>query len=178
VKFTPGKLPGVFIVESEVHGDARGHFYETYRKDEFKKQNILVDFVQDNHSRSSRGTLRGLHYQQPPHGQAKLVRVIAGEAFDVVVDIRIGSASYGKWDGLILSALNRKMLYVPAGFAHGFLALQDGTEFLYKVSEFYSPQHERGIRWDDPAIGIEWPKINSPLQLSEKDKNFPNLKDI
>jgi dTDP-4-dehydrorhamnose 3,5-epimerase len=179
VKFTSGRLPGVFIIEPEVLGDARGFFMESYRRDEFKRHNIDVEFVQDNHSRSSKGTLRGLHYQTVPRAQAKLIRVMRGEIYDVVVDLRVGSSSYGKWDSVVLSADNRKMLYIPTGMAHGFLALQEGTEIVYKVSDYYSPQHERGVLWNDPDIGIEWPTLASaPLVLSEKDKNFPLLKEI
>ena len=178
MNFSGTTIPGIFLIEPEALGDERGFFFESYRKDEFKKRN-LPDFVQDNHSRSSKGTLRGLHYQVVPMAQAKLVRVTAGEVFDVVVDIRPGSSHYGKWEAHVLSAANKKMLYIPPGFAHGFLALQEGTELVYKVSEYYSPQHERGLLWNDPDIGIRWPELASaPTLLSEKDKKFPHLKEL
>ena len=178
MKFIPSALPGVFVIEPQVFQDARGLFFESYRKDAFKKMFIFVDFVQDNHSRSAKGTLRGLHYQAVPMAQAKLVRVTRGEAFDAVVDLRLGTTTYGKWEGHLLSAENRKMLYIPAGFAHGFLALKDDTELVYKVSEFYSPAHERGILWNDPDVGIVWPRLDTPIVLSEKDKKFPTFKEI
>jgi dTDP-4-dehydrorhamnose 3,5-epimerase len=135
-------------------------------------------FVQDNHSVSRRGVLRGLHYQIPPNAQAKLVRVVRGEAFDVVVDIRRGSPTYGLHVATVLSAVNRRLLYVPPGFAHGFLAVADDTEFLYKVSAFHSPADERGIAWDDPDLGIAWPKFAAPHSLSQKDSAHPRLKDV
>ena len=177
MKFTATKIPGVVLIEPQVFGDGRGFFLESYREDECEKNGIRVHFVQDNHSCSAKGVLRGLHTQIAPKEQAKLVRVVRGEAFDVVVDIRPGSKSFGQWEGHILSGENKKMLFVPAGFAHGFLALEDETEFIYKVSEIYSPSHERGIRWNDPGIGIQWPKIDTPYIFSEKDKKFPALKE-
>ena len=175
MNFIPTKLPGVLLIEPQVFSDARGFFFESYRTDLFKKNGIDVDFVQDNHSRSAKGTLRGLHYQIAPREQAKLVRVGRGEAFDVVVDIRRDSRTFGKWEGHRLNEENRKMLFVPAGFAHGFLAMKENTEFLYKVSDVYSPQHERGILWNDPGLGIEWPPLDTPYILSDKDKKFPTI---
>ena len=177
MKFIPTDLPGVLLIEPKVFSDERGFFFESYLKDLFRQNGIDADFVQDNHSRSAEGVLRGLHYQTAPKEQAKLVRVTRGEAFDVVVDIRKGSKTFGRWTGHVLSEEKKNMLFVPAGFAHGFLALRDETELLYKVSEVYSPAHERGIRWDDPGVGIVWPKTTSPILLSEKDKKYPTLKE-
>ena len=177
MKFIPTELPGVWLIEPTVFPDARGFFMESYRKDLFKKHGIDADFVQDNHSKSARGTLRGLHYQEAPFEQAKLLRVISGEIFDAVVDIRPGSKTFGRSHSVKLSAADKKMLFVPAGFAHGFLALTDGTEILYKVSQVYSPKHEKGILWEDPLLGIAWPKMGHYL-LSDKDKKFPRLKEI
>jgi dTDP-4-dehydrorhamnose 3,5-epimerase len=178
LKFIPTKIPDVILIEPDVFQDPRGVFFESYRKDLFQQHGIVVDFVQDNHSRSSQGVLRGLHYQIAPKEQAKLVRVVHGEAFDVVVDVRSQSKSFGHWAGHVLSAEKKNMLFIPAGFAHGFLSLTDDVEFIYKVSDLYSPAHERGILWNDPAIGIAWPKIDTPIFLSEKDKKYPTLQEI
>ena len=178
MKFSSTKLSSVILIEPQVFEDARGAFMESYRKDLFAANGITADFIQDNHSRSAKGALRGLHYQVAPREQAKLVRVVRGEAFDVVVDIRRDSKTFGRWQGQLLSAENKKMVFIPAGFAHGFLALKDSTELIYKVSEVYSEPHERGVLWNDPAIGIEWPKIDVPYLLSEKDKKFPLLKEM
>ena len=175
MKFIKTAIPEVLIVEPDVHGDNRGFFFESYHKEIFSREGIKVEFVQDNHSLSAKGVLRGLHYQVEPKAQAKLVRVMRGEAFDVAVDVRRGSKTFGKYVGDILSAENKRMLYVPPGFAHGFLALKDSTEFLYKVSDFYSPEHERGILWNDPDIGIIWPKVAGGYLLSQRDKEFPLL---
>lgn len=164
------------VVEPKVHSDPRGFFYESYRKELFVANGITDDFVQDNISRSAKGVLRGLHYQLPPRAQAKLMRVLCGSVFDVVVDIRPGSKTFGEYFSIILSAENKKMLYVPRGFAHGFCVLQDGTEFLYKVSDYYSPQHEAGLPWDDPSLAIPWPQLDREIILSEKDKKYPPLK--
>lgn len=174
---TPLAIPDVVILEPQVFGDDRGFFYESYNRQKFREATgVDPDFVQDNHSRSQRNVLRGLHYQLQPKAQGKLVRVVAGEVFDVAVDIRRGSPTFGKWVGAILSAQNKKQLWIPPGFAHGFVTLSDDAEFLYKTTDFYSPPHDRCIRWDDPAIGIEWPIVGSPL-LSEKDQQGVPLTD-
>ena len=175
--FLPTKLPGVLLIEPKVFHDARGFFLESYSKKVFKENGITVDFVQDNHSRSADGTLRGLHYQVPPQEQAKLVHVVRGEIFDVVLDLRAGSKTFGQWEAHTLSEANRKILFIPAGLAHGFLALADGTEMIYKVSKVYSPRHERGILWKDPSLGIPWPKRNTTNLISKKDKKFPTMKE-
>lgn len=171
MKFIETPLAGVIICEPTVHGDERGFFMETWHRKKFRDGGIDFDFVQDNHSRSAINTLRGLHYQikQP---QGKLVRVIAGEIFDVAVDIRRSSPTFGKWVGEYLSASNNKMLWVPPGFAHGFLVTSETADVCYKCTDYYAPEHDRGIRWDDPGVGIIWPLAagESPL-LSPKDKN-------
>lgn len=176
MNFIKTEIEGVVVVEPKVHSDPRGFFYESYRKELFVANGITDDFVQDNISRSAKGVLRGLHYQLPPRAQAKLMRVLCGSVFDVVVDIRPGSKTFGEYFSIILSAENKKMLYVPRGFAHGFCVLQDGTEFLYKVSDYYSPQHEAGLPWDDPSLAIPWPQLDREIILSEKDKKYPPLK--
>jgi dTDP-4-dehydrorhamnose 3,5-epimerase len=168
----PTSLPGVLIIEPKVFGDDRGFFMETYRADAFRAAGIDAVFVQDNHSRSARGVLRGLHYQEP-NPQGKLVRCTRGALFDVAVDIRHGSPSFGKWFGVELSEANRLMLWIPPGFAHGFCALEDGTDLVYKCTAVYEPASDRAILWNDPDIGIEWP-IASPL-LSAKDAVAPRL---
>lgn len=162
-------IPEVLILEPQVFGDERGFFFESFNQQKFEAlTGVKVDFVQDNHSKSAVNVLRGLHYQiQQPQG--KLVRVVAGEVFDVAVDVRRNSATFGKWVGVILSAENKRQLWVPPGFAHGFLVLKEGTEFLYKTTDYYAPQHERCIRWNDPEIGIEWP-LTADLVLSAKDQ--------
>lgn len=162
-------IPDVLILEPKVFGDDRGFFFESFNQQTFEKlTGVKANFVQDNHSKSAAHVLRGLHYQieQP---QGKLVRVTAGEVFDVVVDIRRQSSTFGKWVGAVLSAENKRQMWVPSGFAHGFLVLKDDTEFLYKTTDYYAPQHERCIRWDDPVIGIEWPLSSAP-KLSVKDQ--------
>ena len=170
--FTPAGIDGVYVVEPTVFGDDRGYFMETYQEQDFAAAGINANFVQDNQSRSTLGVLRGLHYQKTKP-QAKLVRVISGEVFDVAVDIRKGSPSYGKWCGVTLSAENKKQLYVPRGFAHGFLVLSESAEFVYKCDEFYYPEDEAGLMWNDPAIGIEWPvRQGTEILLSEKDKHY------
>ena len=178
MRFIPSEIPGVILIEPDVHEDARGFFFENYHKDVFAAHGISKEFIQDNHSRSSRGTLRGLHTQISPKKQAKLVRVVRGEAYDVAVDIRPASRTFGKFVAVTLSEQNKKMLYIPDGFAHGFLSLKDNTEILYKVSEFYSPDTERGIRWDDKALAIPWPKLDIEFNVSEKDRHLPCLDDI
>ena len=166
------KLPGVLIIEPQVHEDKRGFFYESYNYREYTAQGIKDVFVQDNHSFSVRNTLRGLHYQAAP-GQAKLVRVAVGEVCDVTVDIRWGSPTFGQWVGTVLSAENRRQIYIPVGFAHGYCVTSDSAEFLYKCSSYYSPPDERGIAWDDPDLAIQWP-IRTPI-LSERDRRHPRL---
>ncbi len=169
-------LDGVYLIAPKRHGDKRGYFYESYSAQLFAKAGISIDFCQDNHSYSEQlGVLRGLHYQLQPFAQDKLVRVTRGSVFDVAVDIRVGSPTFGHWVGETLSAENGHQLLVPKGFAHGFVTLEPHVEFLYKVSAPYSQQHDRGIRFDDPAIGIEWPILSSKLVLSEKDKSAPLL---
>ncbi len=175
MKFIKTKIEGVWLMEPIVHRDGRGFFLEFYEESLFRKHGIRLRFVQDNHSASTKGVLRGLHYQTAPHAQAKLIRVIRGSAFDVVVDLRKNSKTFGWYVSQVLSAENKKMLFVPEGFAHGFLALEDGTEFLYKCSDFYHPRCERGLRWDDPNVKIRWPKIKGGYLLSDRDKRHPFL---
>ncbi len=174
--YTP--LPGLWILEPKVFEDARGWFFESYNEKVFKELGITAKFVQDNVSFSRKGVLRGLHYQLAPMSQGKLVRVSRGEVFDVAVDIRRNSATFGKWFGLRLSEQNKKMVWIPPGFAHGFLVLSDTAEFNYKVTNFYSPEHERTLRYDDQQVGIEWPTLEVPLCISEKDQKGQALKDI
>lgn len=176
-KFTRLDIDGVFTVEPAVFGDERGYFMETYNENDFRNEGYNLNFVQDNQSRSTKGVLRGLHFQytQP---QGKLVRVIKGEVFDVAVDLRKDSETYGKWIGVTLSEENKKQLFIPEGFAHGFLVLSDIAEFVYKCTDFYNPDDEGGIKWDDPEIGIEWPIDDGDnLILSEKDQKWKPLKD-
>ena len=175
MKITNTQLPGVVIIEPDVFGDSRGFFMETYHKERYMATGIDTEFVQDNLSFSTKGTLRGLHFQYP-HSQAKLVQVFRGEVFDVAIDIRKGSPTFGKWFGTTLSSDNKQQLFIPAGFAHGFCVLSETALFSYKCTEFYSPADERGILWSDPEIGIEWP-INDPL-LSDNDAQHPCLKDV
>lgn len=167
-------LPGVLRIEPRVFGDSRGFFMETYNAARYQEAGIDTTLVQDNHSRSRRGVLRGLHYQliQP---QAKLVRVARGVVFDVVVDIRRGSPHFGQWVGEILDDEKHHQLYIPVGFAHGFCVLSETADFVYKCSDYYHPQSENGIAWDDPAIGIQWPEIDIPWLLSDKDRANPTL---
>jgi len=168
-KFTETGIPGVFVIEPTVFGDARGYFMETYHKEEFAAAGIDKEFVQDNQSRSTRGVLRGVHFQKE-HTQAKLVRVTRGEVFDVAVDCRPHSPSFGRWVGVTLSEENKKMFYVPEGFAHGFLVLSEVAEFTYKCSDIYWPAAEGGIPYDDPDVGIQWPDCGAAPLLSDKDK--------
>ncbi len=166
----PTELPDVLLLEPRVFGDERGFFFESFNARAFAEATgVTREFVQDNHSRSVRGVLRGLHYQisQP---QGKLVRVVAGEVFDVAVDLRRGSPTFGRWAGVNLSAENKRMMWVPEGFAHGFLVLSESAEFLYKTTDYYAPEHERCIRWDDPQLAIGWPLQEAP-QLSAKDRS-------
>ncbi|WP_141336621.1 dTDP-4-dehydrorhamnose 3,5-epimerase [Paenibacillus sp. tmac-D7] len=170
------KLEGVMIVEPSVFGDNRGFFLESYNEKKFNELGLDYKFIQDNHSLSVEpGVLRGLHYQLDPKAQTKLVRVATGAIYDVAVDIRRNSPTFGQWVGVILSAANKRQLLVPKGFAHGFCTIVSNTEVLYKVDEYYSPEHDRGIAWDDPDLGIYWP-VTSPI-LSEKDGKHPLLKD-
>lgn len=172
MKVTETRLPGVMIIEPDVFSDERGFFMETYHQARYDELGIKVRFVQDNLSYSRRGVLRGLHYQYP-HSQGKLVYVVKGEVFDVAVDIRMGSPTFGQWVGVILSDQNRRQLYIPEGFAHGFVVLSDEALFAYKCTDFYHPEAEGGIVWNDPDLGIDWPE-KKPL-LSPKDAAYPRL---
>jgi dTDP-4-dehydrorhamnose 3,5-epimerase len=177
-QFTPLSIEGLILIEPKVFGDSRGYFMETYNYEDFKNAGITDDFVQDNQSASRRGVLRGLHYQIN-YPQAKLVRVIKGEVFDVAVDIRKGSPTFGKWHGELLSAENKKQFFVPKGFAHGFLVLSEEAEFVYKCSDFYHPEDQDGIYYKDPSIGIDWPiEEGMEIILSEKDKAAGGLESI
>jgi dTDP-4-dehydrorhamnose 3,5-epimerase len=174
-KFTESPIKGVYVIEPSVFGDSRGYFMETYSYNDFKEAGLDMVFVQDNQSMSTKGVLRGLHFQKE-HPQGKLVRVIKGEVFDVAVDIRAGSETYGKWYGVLLSDENKKQFYIPEGFAHGFLVLSDEAEFCYKCTDFYHPGDEGGLLWNDAKIGIEWPIEGiSEILLSEKDKKWDLL---
>lgn len=176
-KFIKTSIEGLYIIEPTVFGDKRGFFMETYQREEFKEAGLDFNFVQDNHSKSSKGVLRGLHFQYTKP-QGKLVRVIKGEVFDVAVDLRKNSPTFGKWEGFILSDKNKKQLYVPEGFAHGFLVLSNEAEFIYKCTEFYYPQDEGGILWNDPDVGIEWPLDDvDNVKLSDKDNKLKTLKE-
>ena len=168
-------IPGLLIIEPKVFGDARGFFLETWNLHRYREAGIGVDFVQDNVSFSRRGILRGLHFQSPKP-QGKLLEVLQGEVFDVAVDVRRNSATFGKWHGLVLSGENKRQFYVPPGFAHGFVVLSETALFHYKCTEFYSPKHEMALRWDDPDIGIDWP-LKEPL-LSERDAKGLRLRDV
>lgn len=172
-EFTQTEIEGVFIIKTRIYGDNRGRFMETYRKPDFEKAGLSYDFVQDNQSSSVRGVLRGLHFQKT-HPQSKLVRVLRGEVFDVAVDLRKGSKTYGRWIGVTLSAESGEMLIIPRGFAHGFLVLSEEAEFTYKCDDVYHPEDEGGIAWNDPQIGINWPDVGKII-LSERDKNHPSL---
>lgn len=170
------EIDGLYIIEPKVFGDNRGWFTETYSKVDFKEFDIDIEFVQDNHSMSAKkGVLRGLHFQKNPKSQTKLIRCTKGKILDVAVDIRKGSPTYKKWVSIELSAENKKQFFIPKGFAHGFLTLTNDVEVQYKVNEYYSPEYDRSIKWDDPSINVNW-KINNPI-LSEKDKNAPLLDD-
>ena len=178
-KFTYTEIEGVFVAEPSVFPDERGYFMETYNENDFREEGIDLTFVQDNQSKSSKGVLRGLHFQKT-QPQGKLVRVISGEVFDVAVDLRKASKTYGKWVGVRLSAENKKQFFIPKGFAHGFVVLSDEAEFVYKCTDFYKGDDEGGILWNDPDIGIEWPIEDigeENILLSEKDKLWKPLKD-
>lgn len=191
IKVTKTEIEGLYVIEPTVHGDSRGYFMETYNQNDMHEAGLDMVFVQDNQSMSKRGVLRGLHFQKQ-FPQGKLVRVIRGEVFDVAVDLREGSATYGKWHGILLSEDNKKQFYISEGFAHGFLVLSDTAEFCYKVTDFYHPGDEGGLAWNDPEIGIEWPQLRgdymgtadsdgyvledgTPLNLSEKDKLWKGI---
>ena len=169
-------LKGLFLIKPKVYYDERGFFMETYTKKDFEEHGIRDNFVQDNHSFSIKNTLRGLHFQKKPYAQSKLVRCISGEIMDVAVDLRKNSGTFGKFAKVILSSENKNMLYIPEGFAHGFLVLSDYAEIIYKVNNFYSKEADSGIIWNDPDIGIDWP-IENPI-ISQKDKSLPRLRDI
>lgn len=171
--FTETKIKGVFIIDVKSYGDNRGYFMETYKESDFKEAGLDYCFVQDNQSSSRKGVLRGLHFQKT-HPQAKLVRVLKGEVFDVAVDLRKGSPTYGQWVGVVLSEENKRQFMIPRGFAHGFVVMSDYAEFAYKCDELYHPEDEGGIMWNDPAIGIDWPDVGE-LIFSEKDKLHPSL---
>ena len=176
MKVTPLSIPDVLLIEPQVFGDDRGFFYESFNQNKFEAAlGHKINFVQDNHSKSVKGVLRGLHYQLSPKAQGKLVRVIQGEVFDVAVDLRQSSPTFGQWVGEILSGDNKKQMWIPEGFAHGFLTLSDTAEFLYKTTDFYSPEHEQSILWDDETIGIDWPL--EEVSLSSKDSAAVSFKE-
>ena len=179
MKVTTTALPGVLILEPKVFGDARGFFLESFNQKAFDEAvGEAVRFVQDNHSRSARGVLRGLHLQTAPHAQGKLVRVTSGSVFDVVADVDPGSATFGRWVGMELTADNHRQLWIPPGFAHAFLVLSELADFLYKTTDYYVPAVERSIRWDDPTLAIDWPDIGMPFALSAKDTSATPLSAI
>ena len=177
-QFTKTGIEGLVVVEPKVFGDNRGYFMETYNYNDFKAAGLDMVFVQDTQSKSKKGVLRGLHFQKK-NPQGKLVRVVSGEVYDVAVDLRKGSDTYGKWYGVLLSAENKKQFYVPEGFAHGFVVMSETAEFVYKCTRFYDPSDEGGLMWNDPEIGIDWPvPENAELLLSEKDQHHQPLKDF
>ncbi len=179
MEFVATEIPGVMIVRVARHGDERGFFSETYRRAWFDDAGMRVDFVQDNHTFSAeRGTVRGLHFQVPPRAQAKLVRVSRGRALDVVVDIRVAAPTYGRHVVVELSGENWEQLFVPPGFAHGFCTLEADTEVLYKVSDYYSPEHDKGLLWNDPALGIAWPVGSDEAVVSDRDRAHPRLAEL
>ncbi|MBW9151352.1 dTDP-4-dehydrorhamnose 3,5-epimerase [Clostridium estertheticum] len=176
--FMETKIDGVYIIESKVFGDNRGYFMETYNKNDFFGAGLTMEFVQDNESKSKKGVLRGLHFQTK-HTQGKLVRVTKGQVFDVAVDLRKGSSTFGKWEGVILTDENKKQFYVPEGFAHGFLVLSDEAVFNYKCTDYYAPKYDSGVLWNDEDIAIEWPLDGiEEILLSDKDKIQKRLKDL
>ncbi|MBQ1519990.1 MAG: dTDP-4-dehydrorhamnose 3,5-epimerase [Clostridia bacterium] len=178
IKVTACEISGLYIIEPSVFGDERGWFMETYNLNDMREAGLNMVFVQDNQSMSRRGVLRGLHYQKR-FPQGKLVRVLRGEVFDVAVDLRRGSATYGRWHGEVQSAENKKQFYIPEGFAHGFYVMSEIAEFCHKVTDFYHPNDEGGIRWNDPDIGVDWPIIEGvPVLLSEKDKVQPFIREL
>lgn len=175
--FTDTSIDGVKTVDTTSYGDARGYFVETYKRPDFIAGGIDVDFVQDNQSSSVKGVLRGLHFQID-HPQSKLVRVVRGEVFDVAVDLRDGSPTYGKWEGVVLSEENRRQFFIPKRFAHGFLVLSETAEFCYKCDDVYHPNDEGGLMWNDPDVAVAWPEVDVDIILSDKDKVNPLLSDI
>lgn len=178
MKALPTAIPEVMVIEPKVFGDARGFFYESFNQAAFNAATgTAFEFVQDNHSRSSKGVLRGLHYQLPPHAQGKLVRVVRGAVWDVAVDIRQNSATFGQWVGQELTEDNHKQFWIPPGFAHGFVVLSDSADFLYKTTNYYAPQSDRGLLWNDPDIGIAWPDLGMEFLLSDKDQKQPLLRN-
>ncbi len=177
MRITATDIEGPLIIEPKVFEDARGYFFESYQSDRYKSHGISPVFVQDNEAFSLRGALRGLHYQVPPFAQAKLVRVVHGEVWDVVIDIRPGSKTFGSYTGVYLSAENKKQFFVPVGFAHGYVTLSDQAIFCYKCDQYYQRDHEGGIQWDDPDIGIEWPFAREDLIISDKDSDLPSFRE-
>jgi len=179
LKFIPQSIPEVILIEPTVHGDDRGYFVETFRQDLFEETlGYKVNFIQDNESKSTKGVLRGLHYQLPPYTQAKLVRVIEGSVLDVAIDIRKSSPTFGQHVSVELTGENKHQLFIPHGFAHGFVVLSDSATFAYKVDNYYAPEHDRGIAFDDIKLTIDWQLPLNELQLSDKDKTHPNLSDV
>ena len=177
IKVSKCPIEGLYVIEPAVHGDARGYFMETYNQRDMEEAGLTMNFVQDNQSMSVKGVLRGLHYQKQ-YPQGKLVRAVRGTVFDVAVDLRTGSETYGKWFGVVLSAENKKQFYIPEGFAHGFLVLSDEAEFAYKCTDFYHPGDEGGMAWNDPEIGVEWPiEEGMELIISEKDQKWGGFRD-
>ena len=176
--FTQTKIKGVYIIDAKLFGDERGYFWETYNESDFEKAGLTMRFVQANESRSTKGVLRGLHFQKE-HPQGKLVRVTKGCVFDVAVDLRASSETFGQWAGVELSEENKRQFYIPEGFAHGFYVLSDIAEFVYQVTDLYHPEDEGGLLWNDPAVGIEWPLADGvEVKLSAKDQVYPTLKDL
>ena len=177
MKVVPTAIPEIKLFKPTIHRDGRGLFVESFRQDLFNQATgTNYEFIQDNHSRSSKGVLRGLHYQLPPHAQGKLVRVISGAVFDVAVDIRRSSPSFGQWVGAELSAENHHQLWIPPGFAHGFVVLSDTADLVYKATAYYAPESDRGLLWNDPDIAIVWPQLDIDFSLSEKDQHQPAFK--
>ena len=178
MKVTPTRIPDVMVVEPKVCGDARGFFYESFHQAAFNAATgTAFEYVQDNHSRSSKGVLRGLHYQLPPHAQGKLVRVVRGVVWDVAVDIRKHSPTFGQWVGETLTEDNHKQLWIPPGFAHGFVVLSESADVFYKTTAYYAPQSDRGIAWNDPDLAIQWPDLVMDFVLSDKDQRQPAFRD-
>ncbi len=175
-EFVRLSIPDVILIKPKVFEDERGFFMETYKKSDFEKAGIRCEFVQDNHSKSKYGVLRGLHFQKEPYTQAKIIRCVKGVIYDVAVDLRRNSPTFGKYVAVILSEFNKYMLYIPRGFAHGFLVLSDEAEVIYKVDNEYAPEYESGLIWNDPDVGIDWP-IDDPI-LSEKDRKWPTLREL